>query len=84
MESESVLLNFLPGFCIPIAVWLLSAIFFAQHLTEVLAEQLPAVFPAAVFGSVWLPVMTFLLDLLNEKLSLPLFTDAKLKKKTGF
>ena len=84
VNSDSVLVNFLPGFGIPILVWLLSVLFFAQHRLTVLAEQFPSIFPASVFGAIWLPVMIFLLDLLNERLSLPLFADAKLKKKTRF
>lgn len=83
-DSDSVLLNFLPGSGLPVLVWLLSVLFFAQHRLNVLAEQFPAVFPAAVCGAAWLPFMTFLLDLLNEKLALPASTDAKRKKKAMF
>ena len=67
-----------------VLVWLLSVLFFAQHRLSVLTEQFPAVFPASFFGAVWLPVMIFLLDLLNENLSLPLFANAKLQTKTRF
>ena len=84
VDSDSALLNFLPGFVIPVLVWLLSVLFFAQHRMTVLTEQFPAVFPASFFGAVWLPVMIFLLDLLNERLSLPLFANAKLQNKTRF
>lgn len=84
VDSDSALLNFLPGFALPILVWLLSVLFFAQHRLAMLTEQFPVVFPASFFGALWLPVMIFLLDLLNEKLSLPLFENAKLQTKTRF
>ena len=84
VDSDSALLNFLPGFGIPILVWLLSVLFFAQYRLTVLTEQFPVVFPASFIGAVWLPVMIFLLDLLNEHLSLPLFANAKLQMKTRF
>ena len=80
-ESDSVMMNFLPGLIIPAVVWILSAFFFSGHLAHVLLEQFPAIFPACVFSAIWLPVLIFLLDTLNTNLSLPLFTDAKLNQK---
>lgn len=80
-ESDSVIMNFLPGLLIPVIVWLLSAIFFSEHFFHILTEQLPALFPACVIGAVGLPALIFLLDSLNTNLSLPLFTDAKLNQK---
>ena len=80
-ESDSVMMNFLPGLVIPVVVWLLSAFFFSGHLAHVLLEQFPALFPACAFSAVWLPIQIFLLDNLNSYLSLPLFTDAKLNQK---
>lgn len=81
IEADSILINFLPGAVIPVLVWLLSVFFFAQHIPAVLTEQFPILFPAAAAGSVLLPLLIFLLDTLNMKLNLPLFTDAKLKQK---
>ena len=80
-ESDSILMNFLPGLLIPLPVWGLSLFFFSGHFFSVLTEQLPAVIPAAVCGAFWLPMMIFMLDTLNTRLSLPLFSDAKLKLK---
>ena len=80
-EADSILMNFLPGLSIPPLVWLLSIFFFSNHFFAVLTEQFPVVFPSAVCGALWLPVMIFLLDSLNSKLSLPLFIDAKLNLK---
>ena len=80
-ESDSILMNFLPGLIIPVQVWFLSLIFFSEHGFTVLIEQFPALIPAVAFSAVWLPCMIYLLDNLNEKLALPLFTDAKLKQK---
>ena len=80
-ESDSVLMNFLPGLIIPMQVWILSAIFFSGHFFHVLTEQFPMVFPACAVSALWLPVLIFLLDNLNVKISLPLFTDAKLNQK---
>ena len=81
VESDSILMNFLPGLLIPLWVWVLSLFFFSGHFSYVLIEQFPAIFPAAAGSALWLPTMIFLLDTLNSKLSLPLFTDAKLKLK---
>ncbi|MBO4632189.1 MAG: hypothetical protein J5858_09725 [Lentisphaeria bacterium] len=81
-ESDSILMNFLPGLLIPPLVWILSLFFFSGHFFSVLTEQFPAVFPAAACSALWLPIMIFILDTLNARLSLPLFTDAKLKMKT--
>ncbi len=81
VESESILLNFLPGLAIPFLVWVPSVLFFAQNRWHVLLEQFPGMFPTAVISGIWLPVMIFLLDMLNEKLALPLYTDAKMKRK---
>ena len=80
-ESDSILMNFLPGLIIPVPVWILSAIFFSEHFFYVLTEQFPIVFPACAVSAVWLPMLIYLLDNLNSKLSLPLFTDAKLNQK---
>jgi len=80
-ESDSILMNFLPGLIIPVQVWFLSLIFFPEHGFTVLIEQFPTLIPAAAASAVWLPCMIYLLDNLNEKLALPLFTDAKLKQK---
>ena len=80
-EADSILMNFLPGLIIPVLVWLLSVIFFSEHIFSVLIEQFPSLIPSAAACSVWLPCMIYLLDNLNEKLALPLFTDAKLKQK---
>ena len=80
-ESDSILMNFLPGLIIPVQVWFLSLIFFPEHRFTILIEQFPALIPAAAASAVWLPCIIYLLDNLNEKLALPLFTDAKLKQK---
>ena len=80
-ESDSVMMNFLPGLVIPVVVWILSAFFFSGQLGHVLLEQFPVLFPACAFSALWLPLLIFLLDNLNPKLSLPLFTDAKLNQK---
>lgn len=80
-ESDSILMNFLPGLIIPAQVWFLTLIFFPEHRFTVLVEQFPALIPAAAVSAVWLPCMIYLLDNLNEQLALPLFTDAKLKQK---
>lgn len=80
-EADSVMMNFLPGLVIPAVVWILSAVFFSGHFFHVLLEQFPALFPACAFSAVWLPILIFLLDNLNSRLSLPLFTDAKLNQK---
>ena len=80
-ESDSVMMNFLPGLVIPVVVWILSAFFFSGRLAHVLLEQFPALIPACAFSALWLPLLIFLLDNLNPKLSLPLFTDAKLNQK---
>ena len=80
-ESDSILMNFLPGLLIPPLVWLFSLLFFSQHFFPVLVEQFPGIFPVSAFSAIFLPLMIFLLDSLNDKLSLPLFTDVKLKQK---
>ena len=80
-ESDSILMNFLPGLIIPVQVWFLSLIFFSEHGFTVLFEQFPSLIPAVAGCAVWLPCMIYLLDNVNEKLALPLFTDAKLKQK---
>ena len=80
-EADSVMMNFLPGLIIPVVVWILSAFFFSGHFGHVLVEQFPVLFPACAFSALWLPFLIFLLDNLNAKLSLPLFTDAKLNQK---
>lgn len=80
-ESDSVLMNFLPGLIIPAVVWFLSAVFFSGHFFHVLVKQLPMIFPVCAFSALWLPILIFLLDNLNSTLSLPLFTDAKLNQK---
>ena len=80
-EADSVMMNFLPGLVIPAVVWILSAVFFSEHFFHVLIEQFPVLFPACAFSAVWLPILIFLLDNLNSRLSLPLFTDAKLNQK---
>ena len=80
-ESDSVLMNFLPGLIIPAIVWILSAVFFSGHFFHVLVKQLPMIFPVCAFSALWLPILIFLLDNLNSNLSLPLFTDAKLNQK---
>lgn len=80
-ESDSILMNFLPGLIIPVLVWLLSAVFFSEHFFHVLTEQFPVVFPACAVSALWLPMLIYLLDNLNSKLALPLFTDAKLNQK---
>ena len=82
VESDSVLVNFLPGLLIPLLVWLYSLIFFTQHFWTVLVKQLPVIFPVSVLCAVCLPGMILLLDSLNEKLSLPLFADARQKRKS--
>lgn len=81
VESDAILMNFLPGLVIPFLVWILSAFFFSQHFLRVLTEQFPVLFPAAALSSIWLPMMIFLLDNLNAALALPLFTDAGLRQK---
>jgi|GEM_PF-1059729 len=83
VESDSILMNFLPGLVIPPLVWVLSMIFFAQHPFATALEQFPIVFPAAAFSAVVLPLMILLLDMLNARLALPLFTDARQKRKRG-
>lgn len=80
-EADSILMNFLPGLLIPFPVWLLSGIFFSQHFFTGMAEQFPTLFPVSAFSAIWLPIMIFLLDTLNTKLSLPLYTDAKTNLK---
>lgn len=84
VESDSLLVNFLPGLLIPLLVWLFSLIFFSQHIFAMLLEQFPVLFPVLALSAVFLPGMIFLLDLLNEKLSLPLFADARMKRKARF
>ena len=83
-EADSILMNFLPGLLIPPAVWLFSLLFFSQHFFSVVIEQFPSIFPVSVLSALCLPLMIFLLDSLNGKLQLPLFTDAKLKQKPRF
>ena len=82
-ESDSVMMNFLPGLVIPPLVWGLSVIFFAQHPFAAALEQFPIIFPAAAFSAVILPLMILLLDRLNARLALPLFIDARQKRKRG-
>ncbi len=84
VESDSILMNFLPGLLIPLLVWLFSVFFFSRHFFTVLLEQFPVIFPVSALSAVCLPGMIYLLDLLNEKLSLPLFADARLKRKVRF
>jgi len=84
VESDSILMNFLPGLLIPPLVWLFSLIFFARHFFVVLVDQFPVIFPVSALSAICLPGMIFLLDSLNEKLSLPLFVNAKLKQKLRF
>lgn len=83
-EADSILMNFLPGLLIPPVVWLFSLLFFSQHFFPAVIEQIPAVFPVSALSALVLPMMIFLLDSLNGKLQLPLFTDAKLKQKLRF
>ena len=83
-EADSILMNFLPGLLIPPAVWLFSLLFFSQHFFSMVIEQFPSVFPMSMLSGLCLPAMIFLLDSLNGKLQLPLFTDAKLKQKLRF
>ena len=80
-EADSILMNFLPGLMIPPVVWVFSLLFFSEHFFIVLVEQFPSIFAVSVLSAFGLPVMIFLLDSLNGKLLLPLFTDAKLKQK---
>ena len=81
VESDSALVNLLPGIVIPLLVWCLSVVFFAQHLLATAIEQFPSIFPAMVFCSLWMPLMIVLLDSINTLLSLPLYTNARQKRK---
>lgn len=81
VESESILLHSIPGAAIPLIVWLLSLVFLAEYRFSSFAEQFPGVILASFLASILLPVMIFLLDTLNEKLGLDLYTDAKIKLK---
>lgn len=83
-EADSVFMNFLPGLMIPFITWGSDVIFHSDHFTEALLETFPGVFPASVISAVILPCMICLLDALNEKTGLPLYTDARLKMKMKF
>lgn len=81
VESDSIMLNFLPGLAIPFITFAGDLIFSPGRFFSVLCELLPGVLPAAAGGAVTLPVMIYLMDTLNPKLSMPLYIDAKLRRK---
>ena len=81
VESDSIMLNFLPGLAIPLLSFTGSMIFFSDHFFAALSELFGGVLPSAAAGGVVLPLMIYLLDTLNPKLGLDLYTDAKLRRK---
>lgn len=81
VESDSIMLNFLPGLLIPLITFGGNVLFFSHHFFAALTGLFPGVLPAAAAGALVLPLMIYLLDTFNVKLSMPLYTDARLRRK---
>ena len=81
VESDSIMLNFLPGLLIPLITFAGNVIFFSDHFFAALTGLYPGVLPAGAAGAIILPLMIYLLDTLNVKLSMPLYTDARFRRK---
>ncbi|MBO7147274.1 MAG: hypothetical protein J6W81_05955 [Lentisphaeria bacterium] len=81
VESESLFLHSLPGAAVPGIIWIFSLLFFSESPGMVFLDHFPSFLPACFFSALFLPLEIYFFDTLNERLSLPLYTNAKLDLK---
>ena len=77
VESDSIVLHFIPGAFIPLFMWSGNIIFHWSHFYE-LPGRLALLLGSTVCGMIYLPLLILILDTLNESMGLELYSNAKL------